>query len=57
MLRAGHLQCLHQAEPCPSPPATLLLERPAVGPHALRAVLHRGVRPQGMITHTSVTDC
>lgn len=46
-LSTGHLQRLHQAEPRPGSPAALLLERPAVGPHALRTVLHRGVGPEG----------
>lgn len=44
---AGHLQRLHQAEPGAGAPAALFLERSAVRPHPLGAVLHRGVRPEG----------
>lgn len=44
---AGHLQCGDQAEPLPGPPAALLLECTAVGPHPLGEVLQRRVGPQG----------
>jgi len=35
LVSAGHLQRCDQTEPIPSSPAALLLERPAVRPHAL----------------------
>lgn len=48
-VRAGHLQCGDQTEPLPGPPAALLLERAAVGPHPLGEVLQRRVGPQGEV--------
>lgn len=39
----GHFQRCHQTKPLPRVSAALLLERAAVGPHPLRAVLQRRI--------------